>query len=138
MNSVNISGNVTRDAELRQTKGGSAVLSFTVAVNDRKKNPATGQWEDVPNFIDCIVFGNYASALQPHITKGAKVAVSGKLRYSSWERDGHKRSKIEVVADEVVTLSGGNQQGKRVQYEKPQIIAKPQGQPEVYDEDIPF
>lgn len=135
MNSVNISGNVTRDAELRQTKGGSAVLSFTVAVNDRKKNPATGQWEDVPNFIDCIVFGNYASALQPHITKGAKVAISGKLRYSSWERDGHKRSKLEVVADEVVTLSGGS---KRVQYEKPQIIAKPQGQPEVYDEDIPF
>lgn len=134
MNSVNISGNVTRDAELRQTKGGSAVLSFTVAANDRKKNPATGQWEDVPNFIDCIVFGNYASAIAAYITKGAKVAVSGKLRYSSWERDGHKRSKIEVVADEVVTLSGG----KRVPYEKPQIIAKPQGQPEVYDEDIPF
>lgn len=136
MNSVNISGNVTRDAELRQTKGGSAVLSFSVAVNERHKNQQTGKWEDVPNYVDCIVFGNYASAIAAYITKGAKVAVSGKLRYSSWQKDGQKRSKLEVVASEVVTLSGGNQQGKRVQYEKPQIIGQPQ--PEIYDEEIPF
>ena len=135
MNSVNISGNLTRDPELRQTKAGSAVLSFTVAVNERKKNQQTGQWEDVPNYVDCIAFGNYASALANLISKGSKVAVSGRLHYSSWEKDGHKRSKLEVVADEVVTFSGGN--GQKVQYAKPQII-EPPAPAEVYDEDIPF
>lgn len=136
MNSVNISGNLTRDPELRQTKGGTPVLSFTVAVSERKKNQQTGQWEDVPNYVDCIAFGNYASALANLISKGSKVAVSGRLHYSSWEKDGHKRSKLEVVADEVVTLSGGN--GQKVPYSKPHIIEQPPAPAEVYDEDIHF
>lgn len=63
INHVNISGNLTRDPELRTTAGGTNILSFGVAVNDRRKNPQTGKWQDVPNFIDCIVFGQRAEAL---------------------------------------------------------------------------
>ena len=105
INRVNISGNLTRDPEMRQTQGGSGILSFGVAVNDRRKNPQTGQWEDYPNYIDCVVFGNRADALSRMLRKGMKVAVEGKLRWSQWERDGAKRSKIEVIVDEVEFLS---------------------------------
>lgn len=102
INRVCISGNLTRDPELRQTAGGSQVLGVGVAVNDRRKNQQTGQWEDVPNFVDCVVFGNRAEALSAILHKGDKVAIDGRLRYSSWEaKDGTRRSKLEVVAEEV-------------------------------------
>ncbi len=102
INRVCISGNLTRDPELRQTAGGSQVLGVGVAVNDRRKNQQTGQWEDVPNFVDCVVFGNRAEALSMILHKGDKVAIDGRLRYSSWEaKDGTRRSKLEVVAEEV-------------------------------------
>ena len=102
INRVCISGNLTRDPELRQTAGGSQVLGVGVAVNDRRKNQQTGQWEDVPNFVDCVVFGNRAEALAAILHKGDKVAIDGRLRYSSWEaKDGTRRSKLEVIAEEV-------------------------------------
>ena len=105
INRVNISGNLTRDPELRQTQGGSSILTFGVAVNDRRRNPQTGEWEDYPNFIDCTVFGNRAEPLSRFLSKGAKVAIEGKLRWSQWEKDGNRRSKIEVIVDEVEFLS---------------------------------
>lgn len=108
INRVNISGNLTRDGELRQTQSGTAVLSLGVAVNDRRKNPQTGEWEDVPNFVDCIVFGQRAQGIAQYMTKGAKVAVEGKLRWSQWERDGQKRSKLEVIVDELEFMSSRN------------------------------
>ena len=114
INRVNISGNLTRDPELRTTQGGTAVLGFGVAVNDRRRNPQTGEWEDVPNFIDCTVFGNRAGALANFLRKGQKVAIEGKLRWSQWEKDGQKRSKIEVIVDECEFLAprqDGQQQG---------------------------
>ena len=113
INRVAISGNLTRDAELRSTASGLAVLSFGVAVNDRRKNAQTGEWEDCPNFIDCIMFGSRAESLSDHLAKGAKVAVEGKLRWSQWERDGQKRSKIEVVVEEIEFMSrpkGGSEE----------------------------
>ena len=56
INRVSITGNLTRDPELRATAGGTQVLSFGVAVNDRRRNPQTGEWEDYPNFVDCTMF----------------------------------------------------------------------------------
>lgn len=106
INRVNISGNLTRDPEMRATKSGTQILSFGVAVNDRRRNPQSGEWEDVPNFIDCVVFGSRANALQRFLAKGMKVAIEGKLRWSQWEKDGQKRSKIEVIVDEVEFLAG--------------------------------
>lgn len=106
INRVVISGNLTRDPELRSTSGGMAVLKLGVAVNDRRKNQQTGEWEDVPNFVDVTVFGARGEALSRFLSKGSKVAIEGKLRWSSWENNqGEKRSKLEVVADEVEFLS---------------------------------
>ena len=88
INRVIISGNLTRDPELRQTASGMPVLGFGVAVNDRRKNSQTGEWEDCPNYIDCTMFGTRAQALSQYLSKGSKVAIEGKLRWSQWERDG--------------------------------------------------
>ena len=99
-------GNLTRDAELRSTSGGTAILSFGVAVNDRRKNQR-GEWEDYPNFIDCTMFGRRAEALAQYLVKGTKVAIEGRLHYSSWEdrNGGGKRSKLDVTVDEVEFMS---------------------------------
>ena len=105
INKVFISGNLTRDCELRATQSGTQILTFGVAVNDRRKNPQTGEWEDVPNFVDCVIFGNRAESVSKFISKGSKVAIEGKLRYSQWEKDGNKRSKLEVIVDEIEFMS---------------------------------
>lgn len=101
INKVTISGNLTRDPELRATTAGTNILTFGMAVNDRRKNPSTGEYEDHANFVDCVVFGNRCDFLSRQLRKGKKVYVEGKLRYSSWERDGAKRSKLEVVVDDI-------------------------------------
>jgi len=106
INRVVITGNLTRDPELRATGSGMNVLKMGVAVNDRRKNQQTGEWEDVPNFVDVTVFGARAEALSRFLSKGSKVAIEGKLRWSQWEsQQGDKRSKLEVVADEIEFLS---------------------------------
>lgn len=110
INYVAITGNLTRDPELRSTAGGTAVLGFGVAVNDRRKNQQTGEWENYPNFIDCTMFGARAQSVSRFLSKGSKVAIEGKLRWSQWERDGQKRSKIEVIVDEIELMS--RQQGQ--------------------------
>ena len=112
INRVIISGNLTRDPEVRSTQGGMSILNFGMAVNDRRKNQQTGEWEDYPNFVDCVVFGQRADSLSKFLHKGMKVMVDGKLRYSSWEKDGQKRSKLEVVCDDVdLPPKGSGQQG---------------------------
>lgn len=116
INRVSISGNLTRDPELRSTASGMAVLGFGVAVNDRRKNQQTGEWEDVPNFVDVTMFGNRAQAVSQYLAKGMKVAIDGRLRYSSWEKDGQKRSKLEVIAEEIEFMSRqGNGNGAMAQ-----------------------
>lgn len=109
INKVVISGNITRDAETRVTNTGSAVLSFTVAVNERRRDH-DGEWRDFPNYVDCTLFGKRATAIEQYMTKGAKVAIEGKLRWSQWERDGEKRSKLEVIVDEIEFMSRQEQQ----------------------------
>ena len=153
INRVMISGNLTRNAEIRSTQSGMAILGFGVAVNDRRKNQQTGEWEDYPNFVDCTMFGTRGEKLQPYLTKGTKVAIEGKLRYSSWERDGQRRSKLEVIVDELEFMSsrnGANQgydNGMSAGYApqpQPMMAAQPAPAPimnasaSVYDEDIPF
>lgn len=100
INHVFLSGNLTRDAELRKTNGGLAVLKLPLAVNDAKKN-ADGSWGEYTNYVDCIIMGQRAEKLATALKKGVRVAVSGKLHYSSWEQDGQKRSKIEVMIDQI-------------------------------------
>lgn len=138
INRVVISGNLTRAPELRSTAGGMAVLGFGVAVNDRRKNPQTGEWEDYPNFIDCTMFGNRAEALSRFLAKGTKVTIEGKLRWSQWEREGQKRSKIEVIVDEIELMTDGKKGEPRGDSGGNSYAAPPAGQSSVYDDDIPF
>lgn len=98
INTVTISGNLTADAQLRSYND-SNVLSFSVAVNERVKRGDA--WEDRPNFVDCTMFGNRARALAQYLMKGAPVCVSGRLHWSSWEKDGARRQKLEVYVDEI-------------------------------------
>lgn len=137
INVVCIAGNLTRDPEMKQTASGTQVLSFCVAVNDRRKNPQTGEWEDVPNYVDCDVFGSRADALSRYLAKGSKVAVSGRLHYHSWTaKDGSKRSKLDVIANDVEFLSAG---GKgRASGQQAQQQRAPMQADDAYDENIPF
>lgn len=145
INRVNLSGNLTRDAELTATQSGTQVAHFVLAVDEHVKNQRTGEWESKPNFIYCVMFGLRAEKLAQYLCKGTKVAVEGRLRYSSWERDGKRRSKIEVIVDEVEFMSRG-QQGDGGGYAPspaPQQAPVPMAAPappavDVYDEDIPF
>jgi single-strand DNA-binding protein len=136
INRVCITGNLTRDPELRSTAGGMAILKMGIAVNDRRKNSQSGEWEDSPNFFDVVVFGSRGESLSRFLNKGSKVAIEGKLRWSQWETaEGDKRSKVEIIADDIEFMSsrgeggGGSYSGPAA----PAADASP-----VIDEDIPF
>ena len=114
INRCMISGNLGREPELRQTQGGTQVLTFSLAVSDRKRNPQSGEWEEVTNWIPCVVFGNRAESLSRFLSKGTKCAVEGKLRQSSYkDKSGQNRSKIEVIVDEVEFLSASKAQNQQ-------------------------
>ena len=100
-NTITIIGNVTRDPELRYLNGGSPVASFSIAVNRRWQNKSTQEWEEQVSFFDVCAYGSLAENVAESITKGNRVIVSGRLEQRSWEKDGEKKSKVEVVADEV-------------------------------------
>lgn len=124
------SGNLVRDAELSRGQGGIDILRFTVAWNEPRKK-ADGEYEYVPSYFDCVMFGNRATKLAGYLTKGKKVVVAGKARQSRWERDGQKRSKVEFVINDVELPP--REQGQ---------FAQPSGTPETqntfYDADMPF
>lgn len=135
-----ISGNLTRDAELRMTQSGTPVLNFGVACNRSVKNQQTGEWADRPDYIDCVMFGNRAQGIAQYLTKGTFVVVHGRLAYSSWQdkETGKNRSKIEVSASEVNFHS--NQQQvyqqpmQQPQQAYPQAQAYQQRAPQIYQQ----
>ena len=139
INKVVISGNLTRDSEIRSTQSGMNILTFGVAVNDRRRNSQTGEWEDYANFVDCVLFGNRADFLSRVLHKGTKVMVEGKLRYSSWERDGQRRSKIEIVVDDVDFFSprSQGQQPQQQPYDNGQRRYGNGGQPQSFSAPTP-
>lgn len=135
MNSVNIIGNLTGDPELRATKGGTAVLSFGVAVNERVKGQ-DGEWTDRPNYFDVCMFGKRGEALGRILHKGDKVGVDGRLRYSSWEKDGQRRSKVDIIADDVDLMQRKTDQSDdEPSHDRPSVDPPAA---DVYDEDIQF
>lgn len=99
---VELIGNITRDPELRFTPSGAAVANFGLAVNRRWRNQQTNEWEEQVSFFDIVCWRELAENVTESLTKGSRVMVSGRLDQRSWEtQDGEKRSKVEVVADEV-------------------------------------
>ena len=120
-------------------------MSMGIAVNDRRKNNQTGEWEDYANFIDCTMFGSRAQNVAQYLSKGQRVMIEGKLRYSTWERDGQKRSKIEVIIDDLDFQGTRNQMGQGSAMGSPSAsdFSAPSTpvvdtSSSVYDEDIPF
>jgi single-strand DNA-binding protein len=101
-NNVVLVGNVTREPELRFTPSGQSTVSFGLAVNRRWQNRQTQEWEEATSFFDIVCWRELAENVSESIHKGARVLVSGRLEQRSWEtQEGEKRSKIEVVADEI-------------------------------------
>lgn len=101
-NTVDIVGNITRDPELRFTPGGMAVAQFGVAVNRRRQNRQTNEWIEETSFFDVVTYGTLAENVAESLLRGARVIVTGRLEQRSWEtQEGDKRSKVEIVADEV-------------------------------------
>ena len=101
-NTVTLVGNVTRDPELRYTPSGQAVATFGLAVNRRWQNRQTNDWEEQTSFFDVKCWAQMAENVGESVQKGSRVVVSGRLEQRSWETDdGAKRSKVEVVADEI-------------------------------------
>jgi single-strand DNA-binding protein len=119
INRVVLVGNLTRDPELRHTGGGTAVCSLRIAVNTRRKDGATGEWTDKPNYFDITVWGNQAESCNQYLAKGRPVAIDGRLEWREWEaQDGTKRQAVEVVAESVQFLGGrdsgmGDESGNR-------------------------
>ena len=101
-NSITLVGNITRDPELRFTNTGQANVTFGLAVNRRWQNRQTQEWEEATSFFDVVCWREMAENVSESLTRGSRVIVNGRLEQRSWEtQDGDKRSKVEVVADEI-------------------------------------
>ena len=150
INRAFFTGNITRDPELRQTSSGTAVLSFSLAVNDRRKNQQTGEWEDVPSYFDMAMFGKRAESVSRFLRKGSKVSVEAKARWHSWQsQDGTKQSKVDFIVEEIELMSQKGSLGNEPVYQaaqpaqqaapvQPPMMDVPAQAPSLYDEDIPF
>jgi single-strand DNA-binding protein len=104
-NQVILMGNLTRDPELRQTPNGQSVCSFSLALN-RSYKGADGNWTEATDYIDVVAWGPLGERVAQYLTKGRPCLVNGRLQSRSWEQDGQKRSKVEVVAQDVTFLGG--------------------------------
>ena len=102
MNTVTLVGNAARNPELRFTPSGQGVATFGLAVNRRWQNKQTSAWEESVSFFDVVAWGTLGENVAESVTKGTRVIVTGRLQQRSWETDqGDKRSKVEIVADEI-------------------------------------
>ena len=123
VNTVTVSGNLTRDAEIRYTKSKAPVVTFGIAVNSRTM--VNNEWTDYANFFDCVWYGSYAEKAAESLTRGSRVVIGGSLRWSQWQSNGQTRSKVEIIVDKLDMLG-----------------AKSKSQPAVlvgtYDDDLPF
>ena len=123
INRVVLVGNLTRDPELRHTPSGTAVCGLRLAVNTRRKDGATGEWTEKPNYFDITVWGNQGENCAQYLAKGRPVAIDGRLEWREWEaQDGSKRQAVEVIADTVQFLGGrdgGGEGGQPVRPERP-------------------
>jgi single-strand DNA-binding protein len=150
INVVAITGNLTKDPELRSTPSGTSVCKLRVAVNSRRKDGASGEWVDKPNYFDVTVWGAQGENCANYLSKGRPVAVEGRLEWREWEsQDGGKRQAVEIIANSVQFLGsrdggggggGGNGNGFEAKSDVPadtsdfEQAAASGGS----DEDIPF
>lgn len=103
INQVTIMGNLTRDPELRSTPNGQSVCSLSLALN-RSYKDAAGNWQEMTDFIDVVAWGPLAERTAQYLSKGRRALITGRLQQRSWEQDGQKRSKVEVLANDVTFM----------------------------------
>ena len=149
INRVVMTGNLTRDPELRHTGGGTAVCSLRIACNTRRKDES-GNWTDKPNYFDITVWGAQGENCAQYLSKGRPVAIDGRLEWREWEdQQGNKRQSVEIIADSVQFLGsrdGGGENGGRfsTQSDVPvdtgdfQTAPAGGGGGDAADDDIPF
>src|SRR5256886_15639015 len=126
INRVVLVGNLTKDPELRHTPSGTAVCSLRLAVNSRRKDGATGEWTEKPNYFDITVWGNQGESCAQYLSKGRPVAVDGRLEWREWDaQDGSKRQAVEIIADSVQFLGsrGDSEGGGQPQFGPPGAAA---------------
>lgn len=107
INTVTLSGRLTKDGELKYTQAGGAIVRFTLAVGRAKRN-ADGSWGEDTSFIDCTYFGKSAEAVSSYLTKGRQIFVNGELRQNRWESEGQTRSRVEIMVNNLVLASTPN------------------------------
>ncbi len=154
INVVVITGNLTRDPDLRSTPGGTSVCKLRVAVNSRRKDGQSGDWVDKPNYFDVTVWGAQGANCANYLSKGRPVAVEGRLDWREWEdKEGNKRQSVEIIANSVQFLGsrdgggsgGGNGNGFTPQSDTPADTSDYDTTPATasgggggQDDDIPF
>lgn len=111
VNQVILLGNLTRDPELRQTPTGQSVVSFSLALNRAYKDQS-GEWVEATDYIDVVAWGPLAERVAQYLTKGRRALVQGRVQSRSWEQDGQKRNKVEVLANDVTFLDGRGEGGE--------------------------
>jgi len=103
-------GNLTRDPEVRQTPSGQSVCSFSLALN-RAYKAQNGEWQEATDYIDVVAWGPLGERVGQYLSKGRRALVQGRLQSRAWEQDGQKRSKVEVLANDVTFLDGRGEGG---------------------------
>ena len=149
INRVVLTGNLTRDPELRSTPSGTSVCSLRVACNTRRKD-ASGEWVDKPNYFDITIWGRQGENAAQYLEKGRPVAVDGRLEWREWQdKEGNKRQSVDIIADSVQFIGGrgeanGGGNGARftpqsdVPADTSDFQAAPTGGGGNTDDDIPF
>jgi single-strand DNA-binding protein len=155
INTVTVSGNLTREPEVRNLPSGTAVCALRIAHNDRYKD-ASGEWADRTAYFDVTVWGGLGQWMGNNLSKGQKVVVSGELRWREWEQDGNKRQAVDITAFSVVPVvrdgerqSGGQSNGYAARsdvpadmsdfrQQQPATVGGGSSSPPPADDDIPF
>ncbi|MEK7603179.1 MAG: single-stranded DNA-binding protein [Patescibacteria group bacterium] len=151
LNQVTLMGNLTRDPELRQTPTGQSVCSFSLALN-RSYKDASGDWQEATDYIDITAWAGLAERVAQYLSKGRRCLVQGRLQSRSWEQDGQKRSKVEVLAndvtfldnrgtnteDESVVASSANTNKSTASKKKDDVVIEDLGDEPINLDDIPF
>ncbi|MCA9333005.1 single-stranded DNA-binding protein [Candidatus Saccharibacteria bacterium] len=136
LNQVTIMGNLTRDPELRQTPNGQSVCSFSLALN-RSYKDSSGEWQEATDYIDVVAWATLAERVTQYLAKGRRCLVQGRLQSRSWEQDGVKRSKVEVLANDVTFLdSRGSDNSSEENSQEPPKPSKKTKKDDVVIEDI--
>lgn len=149
INQVNLMGNLTRDPEVRQTPSGQSVCSFSLALNRAYKDK-NDQWQEATDYVDIVAWGPLGERVGQYLSKGRRCFVQGRLQSRSWEQDGQKRSKLEVLASDVTFLDsrGADGEGSSSQggYDAPatsgakkdDVVIEDIGDEPINLDDIPF